>query len=102
VSGNVPRTAPGTGDPTLRFRVTHAFHPLFGHEFEIVHWYKAWSTERVSFEDETGTLRFIPVPWTSLKDVDPFTVVSAGRSLFRTDDLLRLADLVAELRRSSR
>ena len=29
---------------------------------------------------------------------DPFVVVSAGRSPFRTADLLELAELVAELR----
>jgi hypothetical protein len=32
---------------------------------------------------------------------DPFVVVSAGRSPFRTADLLELAELIGELRRGA-
>jgi hypothetical protein len=39
----------------------------------------------------------LPAAWTSLGDVEPFVELSAGRALFRVDDLVRLAELVAEI-----
>lgn len=47
--------------------------------------------------DTAGKLRSILASWTSLAEEDAFIRVSAGRSWFRTDDLLRLNRLVAEL-----
>jgi hypothetical protein len=37
--------------------------------------------------------------WTSLADLDPFEVASAGRACFRPGDLLRLAALIDGLQR---
>jgi hypothetical protein len=61
---------------------------------------KSWGEERVSYTDDDGTLRSVPIGWTSLAAPDPFKVVNAGRAPFRPDDLLRLADLIAALRRA--
>jgi len=38
----------------------------------------------------------MPVSWTSIAPVDPFVMVAAGRTYFRTEDLLRLVALVQE------
>jgi uncharacterized protein DUF5372 len=42
--------------------------------------------------------RSLPRAWTDAADLDPFVVLAAGRSPFRVEDLVALADLVAELR----
>lgn len=55
---------------------------------------RCWGEERVYFRDEEGSLRAIPTGWTSAAAEDPFLVVSAGRSRFRVQDLLRLAQQI--------
>jgi hypothetical protein len=35
--------------------------------------------------------------WTDVIAVDPFVTISAGRALFRADDLLELAELIGRL-----
>jgi len=52
----------------------------------------------VSFFDDAGVQRSLPRGWTDAADLDPFVVLAAGRSPFRVEDLVALADLVAELR----
>jgi len=79
-------------------RVTHRFHPWFGQEFEFVKRRKNWRDDRVYFFDEAGELASLPAAWTDAVAEDPFVRVAAGRSPFRTADLLELADLVARLR----
>lgn len=49
------------------------------------------------YEDGKGRTCSIPTAWTSLAAADPFVVLSAGRSLFRIEDLLTLASLVRKL-----
>ncbi len=78
-------------------RVTHRFHPLSGRSFEFVKRCKTWQSDRVLFFDDTGELASLPAEWTDVVPADPFVVVSAGRSPFRTADLLVLAELVAQL-----
>lgn len=56
-----------------------------------------WGEERVTFQDGSGRLRSIPASWTDVDAPDPYIVVSAGRALFRLQDLLLLADLVQRL-----
>ena len=48
------------------------------------------------FHDDKDELRSVPARWTSAVEPDPFDVVAAGRALFRLEDVLRLARLVAE------
>jgi Family of unknown function (DUF5372) len=78
-------------------RVTHRFHPLSGRSFEFVKRCKTWQSDRVFFFDDSGELASLPAEWTDVVPADPFVVVSAGRSPFRTADLLVLAELVAQL-----
>lgn len=53
------------------------------------------------FQDRAGNLRSLPASWTSVVGVDPFVAVSAGRALFRVEDLLALRRLVQRLGRES-
>ncbi|MHB8874618.1 MAG: DUF5372 family protein [Myxococcaceae bacterium] len=74
--------------------MTHPFHPLFGREFELVTQKQAWGEDRVYFRDKSKRLHHVPLGWTSVAPADPFRAVANGRCRFRTEDLLRLADLV--------
>jgi hypothetical protein len=78
-------------------RVTHRFHPWFGREFEFVKRRRNWRDDRVYFFDEAGQLASLPAAWTDAVAEDPFVTIAAGRSPFRTADLLKLAELVAQL-----
>lgn len=78
--------------------VTHPFHPLAGQEFEFVVRKFNWAEDRVFFFDEERQLRSLPAAWTDVVGVDPFVVVAAGRSPFRAEDLVALADLIDLLR----
>ncbi len=49
------------------------------------------------YYDARGRLRSMLTSWTGVDTGDAFHVTAAGRSLFRTDDLLRLSVLIAEL-----
>ncbi len=53
-----------------------------------------WSEDRVYFHDDDGRLTSVPSAWTSICAADPFVVVSAGRSSFRAQDLLEVAELI--------
>jgi len=44
----------------------------------------------------------VPIQWTDVGPKDPFVVVSAGRSLFRVEDLLSLVSLVEEINNERR
>ena len=83
--------------------MTHRFHPLSGCSFEFVKRCKSWQSDRVFFFffffffDDAGELASLPAEWTDVVAADPFVVVSAGRSPFRTADLLVVAGLAAQL-----
>jgi hypothetical protein len=85
-----------------RVRVTHPFHPLFGRDLEFVKRRRSWRLDRVYFHDEQGRLGCVPTEWTDLAGVDVFVVAAAGRSAFRTSDLLELVDRVERLRSAGR
>jgi hypothetical protein len=55
-----------------------------------------WGEDRVMFFDSQGRMRSMLTSWTSLADRDAFAEVSMGRSWFRTDDLLKLRELLDE------
>jgi hypothetical protein len=82
-------------------RVTHRFHPLSGRSFEFVNRRKSWQSDRVYFFGDAGELACLPAEWTDMVPGDPFVAVSAGRSPFRTADLLELAELIGELRQGA-
>jgi len=56
-----------------------------------------WGEDRLMYFDAQGRLRSMLASWTSIADEDLFTRVSAGRSWFRPDDLVRLSVLIGEL-----
>jgi hypothetical protein len=65
----------------------------------LVTYRKAWGEDRVYFRDKKKRLHHMPVGWTSAVAADAFKATAAGRCRFRTEDLLRLADLIQRLRR---
>ena len=74
---------------------------MFGRSFEFVNRRKSWQSDRVYFFGDAGELACLPAEWTDVVPGDPFVVVSAGRSPFRTADLLELAELIGELRQGA-
>jgi hypothetical protein len=72
----------------------HPFHPLNGERHELLDRRSNWGEDRVMFHDREGSLRWLPASWTSVVGPDPFVVLSAGRALFRVEDLLALVALV--------
>ena len=79
-------------------RITHPFHPQFGHEIDFVERQQRWGEDRVFYRDRRGHLVSLPARWTSVVPEDPFVVVAAGRSRFRVEDLVELAAAVRRLR----
>jgi hypothetical protein len=92
-----PSIAPGGASAPEKFRVIHPFHPLFGREFEHLSYRCNWGEDRVRYIDDEGRMCTIPALWTSIAPSDPFVIVAAGRSLFRYEDLLKLAALLEGL-----
>lgn len=84
--------------PRQQFQFTHPFHPLLGRQFDIVLRRHSWGFEWVYYHDDDGRLRSVRTSWTDLAEVDPVVVMAAGRSPFRTDDLLRLIELINDWR----
>ncbi len=89
-----PSTTPDGANLPRPFQVTHPFHPLKGREFALVTVRQNWSEDRAYFHDDDGRLISVPTAWTSICAPDPFVVVSAGRSPFRAQDLLEVAELI--------
>jgi hypothetical protein len=57
---------------------------------------KNWGEDRVFF-DNGGTLISLPAAWTDVLSPDPLVALSQGRSPFRADDLLELAELLRQI-----
>ncbi len=75
----------------------HPFHPQCGESFELLSHSSSWGEDRVTFHDREGRLRGLPASWTSVVGPDPFVVLSAGRAVFRVEDLLALVEVVRGL-----
>jgi hypothetical protein len=71
---------------------------LFGREFELLEYRHNWGENRVYFHDVEGHLRSILANCTDAGGIDPFIAIAAGRSFFRYEDLIKLADLMEGLR----
>jgi hypothetical protein len=78
--------------------VTHPFHPWCGREFVFVALRQTWGEYRAFFLDDDATLKSLPTAWTDAAEPDVFVAVAAGRSPFRAEDLLALAELLAHAR----
>jgi hypothetical protein len=70
-------------------------------EFEIDNVRRLPGDCRVFFFNTKGRKSSVPLDWTDIAPQDPFVVVSAGRALFRVEDLLGLARLLGEIRNGS-
>jgi len=70
---------------------------LRGQRFVLATRKHNWGEDRVMYFDERGAARSMPARWTSVRTVDAFAEVAAGRSWFRLDDLLDLGARVAVL-----
>jgi hypothetical protein len=79
------------------FRIIHPFHPYRNIEFEIESVRRIASGCRIFFYNSKGRRSSVPLHWTDIGPKDPFVVVSAGRSLFRVEDLLDLVRLIEEI-----
>jgi Family of unknown function (DUF5372) len=77
--------------------VIHPFHPWFGREFPFVAVQQTWKQDRVFFFDDDGTTQSVPRAWTDAADPDVFVTMAAGRSPFRVEDLLALAEVIDEI-----
>jgi hypothetical protein len=71
---------------------------LFGREFELLEYRNNWGEDRVYFQDAEGQVRCLLANCTDAGEADPFVAIAAGRRWFRYQDLLRLADLVEQIR----
>ncbi len=90
--------APGTERVTASFRITHPFHPLFDREIELICTRSVFGRRRVYFYQDDGRLHTVDLAWTDLAPADTFREMAGGRSLFRPEDLVRLALLLEGLR----
>ncbi|MHC4456853.1 MAG: DUF5372 family protein [Planctomycetota bacterium] len=80
----------------------HPFHPYGNIEFEIDSVRRIAYEYRVFFFNAKGHRSSVPLHWTDIGPQDPFVAVSAGRSLFRVEDLLGLVDLIEEINSANR
>ena len=60
---------------------------------------QTWGEDRVFFLDEEGMLKSLPTAWTDAAVPDVVVAIGAGRSPFRCEDLLGLAELIGRARR---
>jgi hypothetical protein len=84
------------------FRIIHPFHPYRNIEFEINNVRRIPGEYRVFFFNTKGRKSSVPLDWTDIGLKDPFVVVSAGRALFRVEDLLGLVRLIEEINSANR
>jgi len=76
---------------------------LKGQEYELVGFAHTWGEHRVFFrKPDEQRVYSLPASWTDVEALDAFVAVSAGRSLFRPEDLLALRDLLDGLRPARR
>jgi len=78
--------------------VTHPFHPSSGREFAFVGVQQTWRQDRVFFFGDDGTMKSLPTSWTDVAEPDVFVAMAEGRSPFRVDDLLALAEIIDGIR----
>ena len=90
----MPSTTPDVNGEERTVRVTHPFHPWSEREFVFVGVRRTWRQDRVFFFGDDGTLMSLPTAWTDVAEPDVFVAVAAGRSPFRVEDLLVVAEVI--------
>lgn len=78
-------------------RITHPFHPLSGHEFELVSRRRHWGEDRVVYRGPDGVLRTVAATLTDVDAPDAFRRIAAGGVAFRTVDLQVLCAILDQL-----
>lgn len=78
--------------------ITHPFHPKYSQQYELINYKKSWGHECVDLYHVKEGHITVPIAWTDAADPDPLVLISADRSYFRTDDLVRLVLLVEEIK----
>lgn len=81
--------------------MTHPFHPWRGREFELADCRRCWDEWRVLYYAGDTDLAYFPASWTDVGERDPFVELSQGRAMARGQDLLRLVELVEDLKAKS-
>jgi hypothetical protein len=77
--------------------LTHPFHPRTGEIFSLIGYRRSWGQESVDGLDAQGKPFSAPLSWTDAGEEDPFLAVSKGRAYGHPAQLLRLAELLAEV-----
>lgn len=60
---------------------------------------QTWKKDRVFFFGDDETMQSLPTAWTDVAEPDVFVILAAGRSAFRVEDLMALAEMIDGLRR---
>lgn len=81
------------------FRVTHPFHPLYGQEYEIIKYKRIQARDRIFFHQKDGSIGSLPLAWCDLRPPDPYLDMMEKQSPFRVEDLLKLSDIIKEVKR---
>jgi len=55
---------------------------------------RRWGQWRIFYLTEKGQLAYFPASWTDVGPKDPFVEQAQGSAIARTEDLLRLAEMV--------
>jgi hypothetical protein len=77
------------------FRIIHPFHPLRGQALICVGSKQQRGGERqFIIRRPDGSLCLVPASWTDFLPPDPYLMIGEGRSHFRVEDLIALADLL--------
>lgn len=79
-------------------KITHRFHPLYGHDLVYIGDRCNRYGTRVLLQEADGTVSSVPRHWTDLVAPDPEVGIGGERSVFRVRDLLELVHLVDRLR----
>ena len=91
---STPSIASQSNCQARTFKITHPFHPLHGKTFTLLDCRHRYGEYRACYRDKKGNLSSFPARWTSAVPVEPFVLVSNGRSPFRITDLLELSRLL--------
>ena len=61
-----------------------------------------WGVSRVYYYDESNQLASLEASWTDWEGPDPFMELAGGGTIARLEDLLRLVELLGEIRAQKR
>jgi Family of unknown function (DUF5372) len=91
-------TAGCVGTTCPKLRITHPFHPLAGHEFDLICRRLHWGEDRVVYAGPDGGLHSIAASLTDVDPPDEFRRMADGGAAFRAVDLLELSALLERIR----